>query len=158
MWKLGKMAIGPILIRCGISSAIFGCVFGSVFGFEHALDPLYKKLFGWDEKPIHVMEPATTNMIIYAAVGIGIALVAAAMLINIFVCAKKRDLENLLFGSNGIPGLVFYLSVVVGLVGQMFLGLSIMSVPYILCLIVFPLLLIFMKEPLGHLVKGRRSI
>ncbi len=157
MYKFLGMKIGPILIRCGVSSAIFGCVFGSVFGFEHALDPVYNALFGWEEKPIEVMEPATTNMIIYAAVGIGIALVAAAMLINIVGCIKKRDVENLLFGSNGLPGLVFYLAVVVGLVGQMFLGLSIMSLPYILGLIVLPLVLIFLKEPLGMLVKGERE-
>ncbi len=157
MGKCLGMAIGPILVRCGISSAIFGCVFGSVFGFEHALDPLYSKLFGWEEKPIEVMDPATTNMIIYAAVGIGIVLVAVAMLINIFVCAKRRDAENLFFGANGLPGFVFYVSLVVGLVGDLFLGLSIMTMPYILGLIVLPLLLIFLKEPLGFLVTGERE-
>lgn len=157
MHRFLGMKIGPILVRCGISSAIFGCIFGSVFGFEHALDPVYKVLFGWEEKPIHVMEPTTTNMIIYAAVGIGILLVAAAMLINILGCIKKRDLENLLFGANGLPGLVFYLSVVVGLVGQILSGLKIMSLPYILGLIVLPLILIFLKEPLGMLVKGERE-
>ena len=154
MHKFLGMKIGPILVRCGISSAVFGCIFGSVFGFEHALDPVYKALFGWEEKPIHVMEPATTNMIIYAAVGIGILLVAAAMFINILGCIKRKDSENLFFGANGIPGLVFYLSLVVGLVGQMLLGMKIMTVPYIIGLIVVPLLLIFMKEPLGLLVKG----
>ena len=46
---------------CGISSAIFGCVFGSVFGFEHVLDPLYKALFGLDEKPIEVVSPLEEN-------------------------------------------------------------------------------------------------
>ncbi len=157
MWKFMGMAIGPILMRCGISSAIFGCVFGSVFGFEHVLDPLYEKLFGWEEKPIEVMEPATTNMIIYAAVGIGLVLVATAMLINIFVCIKRRDLENLLFGANGIPGLVFYVSLAAGLVCDLFLGMSVMSTVYILLLIVLPLVLIFLKEPLGMLVNGERE-
>lgn len=157
MWKCLGMAIGPILIRCGFSSAFFGCVFGSVFGFEHALDPLYKALFGWDEKPIEVMEPATTNMIIYAAVGIGIALVAAAMIINIYACIKRRDLENLLFGANGLPGLIFYVAAVVGLVGQLLLGVKLMTVPYILGLLILPLLLIFLKEPLGMLIGGERE-
>ncbi len=156
MGKMG-MKIGPILVRCGVSSAVFGCVFGSVFGFEHALDPVYKALFGLEEKPIHVMEPATTNMIIYAAVGIGIALVMAAMLINILVCIKKRDLENLLFGPNGLPGLVFYTSLVIGLVGQLLLSIKILTPLYIIGLIVLPLLLIFLKEPLGMIVRGKRD-
>ena len=38
MWKWKKMALGPILVRCGFSSAFFGLIFGSVFGFEDALD------------------------------------------------------------------------------------------------------------------------
>ena len=151
------MKIGKILTRCGISSAIFGCIFGSVFGFEHALDPVYKAVFGWDEKPIHVMEPATTNMIIYAAVGIGIVLVAAAMFINILGCIKRRDTENLFFGANGIPGLVFYLSLVVGIVGQILLGMKILTPVYIIVLIALPLILIFLKEPLGMLVKGEKE-
>ncbi len=156
MSRMG-MKIGPILIRCGVSSAVFGCIFGSVFGFEHALDPVYSALFGWEEKPIHVMEPATTNLIIYAAVGIGVFLVAAAMFINVLACIKKRDTENLFFGPNGIPGLVFYLSLVVGLVGQLFLGMKLLTVPYILGLIILPLVLIFLKEPLGMLIKGEKD-
>lgn len=157
MWKLKGMELGRILVRCGVSSAVFGCVFGSVFGFEHVLDPLYHALFGLDEKPIEVMTPATTNMIIYAAVGIGVVLVAAAMLINIFSCARRRDLENLLFGANGIPGLVFYCSLVAGLVCQLLLSIPVMSVPYIVCLIILPLILIFLKEPLGCLVTGKKE-
>ena len=74
MWKWKKMKLGKALIPCGISSAIFGTLFGSVFGFEHALDPLYKAVFSLDEKPIEVMEPNTTNLIIYSAVGIGMLL------------------------------------------------------------------------------------
>ena len=40
-WIVGKHMknwLGPILVRCGISGALFGLVFGSVFGYEHALD------------------------------------------------------------------------------------------------------------------------
>ncbi len=33
--------------------------FGSVFGYEHVLDPFYKKL-GFSEKPFDVMENATS--------------------------------------------------------------------------------------------------
>ncbi len=157
IWKLKGMELGRILMRCGISSAVFGCVFGSVFGFEHALDPMYHALFGLDEKPIEVMQPATTNMIIYAAVGIGVLLVAAAMLINIFSCARRRDLENLLFGPNGIPGLVFYCALVAGLVCQIVMGIPVMTLPYILGLVVLPLVLIFLKEPLGNLVCGKHE-
>lgn len=95
MWKLKKMKIGKILMPCGISSAIFGCVFGSVFGFEHVLDPLYKALFGLDEKPIEVMSSNSIVMILLAAVSIGITLVVVAMGLNIYSSFKQGDVGKL---------------------------------------------------------------
>ncbi len=65
MWHFKQMPIGRILLPCGISSAVFGLVYGSVFGFEHVLDPMYKALFGLEEKPIEVMNSAmATNIIL----------------------------------------------------------------------------------------------
>ena len=115
LWRFKKMGVGRILVPCGLCSAVFGLVFGSVFGFEHVLDPLYQWLFGLSEKPLEVMEPATTNLIIYAAVGIGFVLVVCAMLLNIYACIRRRDLVHLLFGPNGLPGLIFYVAAAVGL-------------------------------------------
>ena len=108
------MKLGKALIPCGISSAFFGLVFGSVFGFEEALNPLYKLLFNLDEKPIDVLAPNTTIMILCAALGIGVALVMVAMLINIYSCIKRKRLGAALFGANGVCGLVFYASLVIG--------------------------------------------
>lgn len=153
MWKYKKMAVGRILIPCGISSAVFGLVFGSVFGFEHVLDPLYHALFGLEEKPIEVMNPSMTVNIILGAVLIGLFLIMVAMVLNIVSSLRRRDYESGLFGPNGIAGLVFYASLVAGLGGQ-FIGLHLISVPYVLALIVLPLLLIFLREPLGRLAAG----
>lgn len=151
MWKFKKMAIGRILIPCGISSAAFGLVYGSVFGFEHLLDPMYRALFGWEEKPVEVMTSAMTTKIILLAVVIGLVLIIVSMLINIVSSLKRRDYESGFFGANGIAGLVFYASLVFGFAGQMLLDLHLLTLPYVLLLIVLPLLLIFMREPLGKL-------
>ena len=132
MWRLKKMKLGKALIPCGISSAFFGLVFGSVFGFEEALNPLYKFLFNLDEKPIDVLAPNTTIMILCSALGIGVALVMVAMLINI---------------SNGVCGLIFYASLVIGGVGMLLFGWSI-NIFYVLGLLVLPLILILLREPL----------
>lgn len=155
--KKKKNPLGSILIPCGISGTLFGFVYGSVFGFEHLLDPLYKALFGLDEKPISVMAPATTNTIIYAAVGIGVLLVTIAIILNIIVSLKMDDKENAIFGNNGICGLVFYVSVVVALVSQMFLGIKVLNILYVIFLIAIPLLLVFLKEPLGKLISGKKN-
>lgn len=155
--KKKKNPLGSILIPCGISGAIFGLIYGSVFGFEEALNPLYKALFGLDEKPISVMKPSTTNTIIYLAVGIGILLVSLAIILNIIVSFKMKDKENAVFGNNGLAGLVFYVAVVAALISQMMLGVKLTNPIYIVCLIAIPLLLIFLKEPLGKLVEGKKD-
>ena len=155
MWKWKKMKLGKALIPCGISSAIFGTLFGSVFGFEHALDPLYKAVFGLDEKPIEVMEPNTTNLIIYSAVGIGMLLVVVAMLINIYSSLRRHHWENALFGPNGLAGLVFYTALVAGFGGQLVFGWQIVNTAYVLGLIVLPIAVIFFREILGGLVERR---
>ena len=97
MWKFKKMEIGRILVPCGISGMIFGSIYGSVFGFEHALDPVYKALFGLKEKPVEVMQPDTINMIIYGSVAIGIVTIVISMLMNIVSAIKRRDAENAYF-------------------------------------------------------------
>ena len=155
--KKKKNPLGSILIPCGISGAVFGLLYGSVFGFEDALNPLYKALFGLDEKPISVMEPSTTNTIIYLAVGIGIVLVTLAIILNVIVSFKMHDKENAVFGNNGIAGLGFYIAVVAALVSQMMLGVKLTNPIYIICLIAVPLLLIFLKEPLGKLSEGKKD-
>jgi V/A-type H+-transporting ATPase subunit I len=155
MWKKMKMKIGRILIPCGISSSIFGVLFGSFFGFEHFLDPLYHALFGLDEKPISVMEPETTNYIILFSVAIGILLVMIAMIINIYSSLRRKNYTNAFFGPNGVAGLIFYSSIVFGFGGQIILGRKIVTFPYVLCLIILPLIAMFFREVLGGLAEAR---
>ena len=157
MWKLKKMEVGRILVPCGISGMIFGSIYGSVFGFEEAMNPVYKALLGIDGKLVDVMNPDTISMIIYGSVALGFITVAIIMLINIVSSIKRRDLESALFGPNGVSGFVFYVSLVVGLVLQMFMGIEVMTPVYLICLIILPLLLIYMREPLGRLVSGKKK-
>lgn len=155
MWRFKKMALGRILIPCGISSAIFGLIFGSVFGFEEALNPLYHALFGIEGKPVEVMDPFTTNMIIYSAVGLGVLLVMIAILINIYSCLKRHRYQDGLFGPNGVAGFVFYSSLVLGFGLQLITGKTIVTLPYTVCLIILPLLVIFFREVLGDFVEHK---
>ena len=157
MWKLKNMAIGKILIPCGISSACFGLVFGSVFGFEHLLDPVYHTLFGMEEKPIEVMAPEATNTIIFASVGIGIVLLCIAIILGIYSQFKQKNIGEAIFGTNGLCGLVFYGSLVAGIVCQMLLGIPIMTLPYILFLIVLPLLLLYLREIFIKLINKEKD-
>jgi len=156
MWKFKKMEIGKILIPCGISGTIFGFLYGSVFGFEHALDGIHAALFGTNGKLFEVMEADSINMIIYGSVVIGFFTIAASMIVNIFSSLKRKDLENALFSANGVAGFLFYVSLVIGLVLQMFFGIPVMNPVYIIFLIAVPLVAIFLKEPLGMLIEKKK--
>ncbi len=152
MWKFKKMQLGKIMISCGLFSAIFGLVFGSVFGFEHALDPFYKNVFGLDHKPIEVMDSSTTNYIIYVAVGIGILLLMVAMLFGIYSSIKRKNYGEALFGSNGLCGLIFYSATVFMLVDMLALHTGTVNVLYISLLIILPLMFLMFSEMFIKLV------
>lgn len=154
MWKLRKMPIGKILFPCGLSSMVFGTLFGSVFGFEDWLNPMFE-LFGFKGKPIEVMD--NTNTIIFAAIGLGVFLLVVAMFLNVYTSFRQKNYGRALFGTSGVAGIVFYGSLVFGLLAEIFLGFHVMTMPYILGLVVFPFLLIFFSEPLGDLVNGEKD-
>ena len=96
-----------------------------------------------------------TNFILLTAVAIGIALIVISIIINIYVGFKQKDYERAVFGCNGIAGLVFYTSVVVGVVGTMLMDIHIMSKPFVVFLIVIPALCIFCRVPFAAAMKYR---
>lgn len=150
MWKLKKMPLGKILIPCGISSAVFGLIYGSVFGFEELLNPMFHAL-GFHEKPIEVMKPATTQMIIYGAVGAGAVLVLISIIMNIFSCIKQKKAAHSVFSSNGVAGILFYLSVF----SLLFLeNAQTFAIP----VIIVTLLLMFFCEPLTRLIEKKKPL
>lgn len=152
MGKFKKWSMGPIISRVGISGAIFGLLYGSVFGYEELLDPVYEKL-GITFLPIKVMDNVAP--ILVATIALGVLLIMISILINIVSGIKNKDYESALFSNNGIAGLVFFGSILGGLVGTL-LGVKVFSVPYVLLLIVLPLILMFMREPLACMVKGKK--
>lgn len=153
MWKLKKMDIGKILIPCGISATLFGFVYGSLFGFEEALDPLYHAI-GMSGKPVPVLESAT--MLVVVAAGIGVFLVLVAMLLNVFSSLKRRDFGRAIFHPSGICGIVFYVSLVAGMLCTL-LGIPVMNIWYVLFLIVVPLIFIYLNEMFSKLINGDKN-
>ena len=145
-------AFGQILIRIGASSAAFGLLYGSVFGLENLLDPLYHAL-GFAEKPIEIMNPITMNNLLFFAIGMGVVLIVLSICMNIALGIKTHDVERAVFSQNGLAGLVFYSAVLTGVVGIV-LGKNWFGNPVLLSCCVLPVLVIFLKEPLGRLIRG----
>ena len=163
MWKLKKMAIGKILIPCGISSAFFGLVYGAVFGFEEWLNPMYEAMgiAGSHGKPIHVMDGATSQLVIYATIGFGALLIMIAMGIGIVSNIKQGHLEHALFGESGLASLMLYIGII-GFGLTAFLGWPIATFGgsvniwvWLVILVFLPLIAILLKGILGPLCEGK---
>jgi V/A-type H+-transporting ATPase subunit I len=107
LWHFKHSELFHLMIPCGIASMAAGFVFGSFFGYEHVLDPLYLAL-GLPGKPVEVMD--SINGILLFSIFTGVFLVVAAMLLNIFSCLRRRRWGSALFDTNGVLGVVTYLS------------------------------------------------
>ncbi|MBE6845634.1 MAG: ATPase [Ruminococcus sp.] len=153
VYKKSGNLLGAILQRVGISSAVFGLVYGSVFGFEHLLDPLYHAI-GLKHKPIEIMD--STMTILLGAICIGVAIILISITINIFISFRQRNYTEAIFGNNGISGLVLFGSLLAGVAVMMTGGESLFTMPYVICLIIIPLLLMFFREPLGAVLSGKK--
>lgn len=144
--KVKGVQLGAVMSRIGVSSAVFGALYGSVFGFEELLDPLYEPL-GIPFLPLKAME--NTNIIIFGAVGIGAVIVILSILINIVARLRQRNYEDAVFGNNGAAGLIFFIGLLLIVLGIL-TGHNFTTVPMIVLMLALPLLLMFFREPLGH--------
>lgn len=147
MYKYKDFKLGAVGVRIGISSMIFGLVYGSLFGNEELLPELYHSL-GISILPLHVMDPNFTMTLLIAAIAIGAVLILISMVFNMITLYRKKDYAQLIASHNGISGFIFYSFLLTGLALQMGLGIEIFNFITIPLLIVIPLILIFLKEPI----------
>lgn len=145
IYKLKKMSLAAIISLAGVFSTVFGFLYGSVFGFEELLHPI------WLSPRENVMT------ILYTAIGFGVFLIVLAMLINIVNGIKARDWGRVLFDTNGVAGLVFY-GMLITCVVLVFTGRPMPAVIFFIIFFVIPLVLIFFREPLTHLVERKSHI
>ena len=152
IYRKSKNKLGAIMERIGISSAFFGLIYGSVFGFEHLLDPVYQKI-GLKHKPLEVMD--NTNTILIGAIAIGVVIILISIIISIIINIRRREYSEAVFGNNGAAGLIFFTALLAGLAGTLTGKANLFTLPYVLGLIVLPLIVMFFREPLGCLVSLR---
>lgn len=142
LYKIKKMNLAAIIACAGVFSTIFGFLYGSIFGFEDLIHP------GW----LHPMDNVMT--VLLTAVAFGVFLIIVAMIINIINGIKAKDYEKVFFDTNGVAGLVFYGAAITCVV----LIATGKTLPGVIVLIIFfaiPLLLMFFKEPLTHLMQKK---
>lgn len=85
--------------------------------------------------------------LLMAAIGLGIVLILVSMTFNIILNFKKKNMGEAILSQNGLCGVTFYVAVISAALG-MLTGIHFVNIFYILILIVLPLILMFLKEPL----------
>jgi len=140
-----------LAIRLGVSSMIFGCVYGSLFGLEkHELPWLASLIEGG---------PLSTNnipMILVAGIVFGILVLTASYVYGVINSLRNGDVEEGVFGKNGIVGYVFFISFIFTIVAITGIFNYPMSLP--LTTLLISLIILVLKQPITNLVLGHRPL
>ena len=144
LWKLKGFWLGRVGCYMGISSVMFGFVYGSVFGSEHLL-PGFK-----------VLEGAGSRSILQYSIYLSLIVIAVVMIFNICNGIRQKDRVKVIFGSNGLAGLIFYFAFMGLALPFIGFGEQIFPQKLLAAVLIVPALLIFFREPLAKLI-GRRK-
>jgi len=145
------LALGGILLRkklksqvaipigMGLSSMFFGVMYGDLFGFKVMHPPIWLDPM---EETLHFLKFTAVLGVVLMVIGLGM---------NLINTYRARNFEDFFFSKNGITGIFMYLGTLFGL---FVLGIKI-GLWFILLVWVLPIILIFLKEPLGNLIKKK---
>ena len=139
--------VGVLLAFCGLSAVVFGFFYGSIFGYEHLIHHLWV-----NPLKMNVAEGSSISdnqRLLLTAVGMGVVFTSVAIIINIVNHFLTRHVYEGIFDKFGLVGLVFYWSVLATGLWMVFHG-SIAT--WQIVLIVTPLVLLFIREPLHNLL------
>lgn len=149
MKKMKRPNLGGVLTGLGVSSMIFGYFYGSVFGLEGVIKPLFIR-------PINPMEDI--NLILIAGIVIGVILLSVSYLYNIFNSIKRKDLENGVFSSNGLAGLLFFWLLLYFALAKILGFQTFLPDGVIIVLLVLLLACILFRQPLANLIIWKRPL
>jgi V/A-type H+-transporting ATPase subunit I len=141
---------GGILMRIGLFSAVFGFFYDSLFGYEHLISKVFP-----EELFIRPME--NMNSILIAGVISGLGFLMISYVYSIVNKLKKGDIQEGIFGRNGIVGVVLFLSVLF-FVGGTFLNLTWVPTDLLKVVILISILLMFIREPLANKLKKKKRL
>lgn len=138
--------LGGVFARLGISSMFFGLMYGSLFGYEDIL-------------PAIIIRPMESiNSMLISAIVFGVLLTSIGYIFNLINCYKKKDIEEGVFGKNGLVGMGFFWLLLYIIIAKV-TGVGTFIPGGILTLLLLVLLaLMLLKEPMANLVKGVRPL
>ncbi|MCI8538844.1 MAG: ATPase V [Oscillospiraceae bacterium] len=147
LWKKKRMWLGGIITCCGCAGAVFGCVYNSVFGFEGVLP--------WEG--FAILEGNHVMLLLIASMVLGVSMLLFVMVLNIANGLRQKNYEKILFGPNGAAGIVFYAGILIAGLATAVGGVNLFVPVYVLPVLVLPLVLMLLKEPLVDLLNGHKD-
>lgn len=152
LFLIKKMpAPGHILVRLGGFSIVFGFVYGSLFGLERKELPWLPSLLSGGP-----LDPKNIPSILAVGVLFGVIVLTASFIIGIINTLRKNDIEEGLFGKNGVFGYLFFISLVFTLVSVSGVIPVPTSIPVTVLLL--SLIIIVLKEPLANMVMKKKQL
>jgi len=139
--RVMQKPLGSILAVVGGASVGFGFLYGSIFGFEDILPALWRR----------PMADITGTLLL--AVGVGVGLIVLSMCLYMYNAAKTRRVGDLLFGANGVAGLLFYGAVLLLAYRGLFGGYTLTGP--VMALAALPLVFVTFKRPIMSFIEKR---
>jgi V/A-type H+/Na+-transporting ATPase subunit I len=144
-YVMKNYSFGGILARLGISSMFFGLMYGSVFGNEEIIGHLL----------IKPME--NINTVLISAIVLGIMLINISYIYSLINSYKRKDLEEGVFGREGVVGYLFFLVLILFVVDKVTNLIGVATWAYLLMLGILLLIMVF-KQPLDHMIRGKKEL
>lgn len=140
--KMKNSGFGGILTRLGASSMVFGALYGSIFGSEEIIEPLL------------IRPMANINTMLISAILLGIILITISYIYSLINLYSFRNIEEGLFGREGLAGFMFFLVLLLGAWGKLTGRLAGVGIPLIAAIVL--LLIMVFKQPLTGLLTGHK--
>jgi len=137
---------GHLLLYAGASSMIFGVLFGSIFGVEHWIKPVWLK----------PME--SIGELFKVAIYFGIGMISLAIVFNIINGIREKSIKGVLFDKAGLfAGILYWCGIAVTM--RFISTKPVPDLPVIIpLLMVISVVLIFIHEPVLHLLQGKKQL
>ena len=138
---------GVLLSFCGLSAIVFGFFYGSIFGYEHLIHHLWVNPLKMDIAEGSLL--SDIHRLLLTAIGMGVVFTSVAIIINIINHFMTKHVYEGIFDKFGLIGLIFYWS---ALATGLWMVIKGSIATWQIVLIVTPLVLLFIKEPLHNLL------
>lgn len=159
---LSKKSFNPlgsgILTRLGISSMTFGFFYDSLFGYEHLISGFVSGILGISFADNLFMRPIENiNFVLITSISLGVFLLTISFIYSIFNKVKQGNIQEGIFGRNGVAGLLLYM-MLIGYLLRTLIPTLIIPTLILKIGIGISVISILLREPLTNIIYKKRPL